>query len=264
MLFAPGVVSGVASQDGPSFTGDGDEFYFFRWDGGGANYLVMTRRDGVWTEPSAVPFSKEFDFAKASISPDGHSLVFCTSRGTSEREGREDYDLWLMERSEGTWIEPTRLGPEVNTEAIECCPVLSPSGDLYFHRDPSEGRGCEILVSTDNEGRRAEVENLGPLVNSELQEVDPTIAPDESYLVFCVRDREGGFGNNDLHVSFRDHEGAWSRPVNLGPGINSPQEELTPHVTPDGRYLLFSSNRSGVYEIYWVSTESIRSLWSGR
>jgi hypothetical protein len=56
---------------------------------------------------------------------------------------------------------------------------------------------------------------LGPSVNSEYNEADPFVAPDESYLIFQSK-RPGGFGNNDLYISFRNKGGQWCREsVNL-------------------------------------------------
>ncbi|MBT3242655.1 MAG: hypothetical protein HN352_05860 [Bacteroidetes bacterium] len=52
-------------------------------------------------------------------------------------------------------------------------------------------------------------------------------------------------------------DGAWSHPQNLGPKINSPATDGFAWVSHDGKYLFFSSDRRGTYDIYWVSLDSV-------
>jgi Tol biopolymer transport system component len=58
--------------------------------------------------------------------------------------------------------------------------------------------------------------------------------------------RPGGFGNVDIYVSRRERTGdPWGEPQNLGPNINTASIDNCPLVTPDGRFLIFLSNRPG-------------------
>lgn len=47
---------------------------------------------------------------------------------------------------------------------------------------------------------------------------------------------------------------------NLGPGVNSPQIDWFASVTPDGRYLFYSSNRTGAGDTYWVEAKVIEAV----
>ncbi len=49
-------------------------------------------------------------------------------------------------------------------------------------------------------------------------------------------------------------------PKNIGPGINSDKRDFCTMVTPDGKYLFFSSKRLGVGDIFWVDAEVIQAL----
>lgn len=49
-----------------------------------------------------------------------------------------------------------------------------------------------------------------------------------------------------IHIARRTAGGAWSAPRNLGPAVNTPQREFAPGLSPDGRYLFFTSERPGV------------------
>ena len=83
----------------------------------------------------------------------------------------------------------------------------------------------------------------------------PSIAADERYIIFDS-EREGGVGKADLWVSFRNADGTWGEGINLGNKVNTPGNESIPHMTPDGKYLFYTSNR----DIYWVSTDFVDSL----
>jgi Tol biopolymer transport system component len=81
------------------------------------------------------------------------------------------------------------------------------------------------------------------------------ISPDERYIVFDS-ERDGGMGLGDLYVCFREIDGSWSEAINLGDGVNSSDGEGIPHITPDGKYLFYTTHR----DIYWVSTDFIDAL----
>jgi Tol biopolymer transport system component len=108
-------------------------------------------------------------------------------------------------------------------------------------------------------GQYRDVENLGAPINTKYHEVDPFIAPNESYLIFCS-EKPGGFGRADIYVTFRSKRGEWSEPVNMGENINSSHSEYIPYVTPDGRYFFFTSNKSGDRDIYWVDAKVVGDL----
>jgi len=71
-------------------------------------------------------------------------------------------------------------------------------------------------------------------------DAQPTLSPD-GRAVYFASDRRGGHGGTDLYVSRRSADGTWSAPANLGPGVNTPCDELSPFISGDGRWLFFSS-----------------------
>ena len=79
----------------------------------------------------------------------------------------------------------------------------------------------------------------------------PFVAADGSYLLFQR--------NYDIHVSFRAASGAWLEPVRLPQPVSTPEAELCPVVSPDGRFLFFM--RSG--HVYWVDAAIIEDLRPG-
>jgi hypothetical protein len=71
----------------------------------------------------------------------------------------------------------------------------------------------------------------------------------------------GSFGATDYYISFRDSLDNWSRPVNMGPQINTPySREWSASVSPDGKYIFFMSDRMGGNTITRLSVESLQDF----
>ena len=81
-------------------------------------------------------------------------------------------------------------------------------------------------------------------------------------IIFGSWNRPGGFGKQDLWVSTRkDTEDAWSKPVNLGPVVNTPNNEGGPALSRDGTTLYFHSDRSGsvgLLDLYVTTRTKLR------
>jgi WD40 repeat protein len=79
-------------------------------------------------------------------------------------------------------------------------------------------------------------------LNTTFVEVDPYVAPDQSFVVFSSSGRPDDLGNGDLNIS--EHVNGVFQPArHLGAGINSPAREYCPIGSPDGRYFFFTSLR---------------------
>lgn len=109
---------------------------------------------------------------------------------------------------------------------------------------------------------------LGPEINKGDFIAHPYIAPDESYLMWDV-EREDGYGNSDIYISFKDKWGSWSPAENMGSLINTEYHDSSPQVTPDGKYLFFKRTAPQVMEdgskiqvgkSYWVDAKIIEDL----
>lgn len=87
------------------------------------------------------------------------------------------------------------------------------------------------------------ISNFTELValNSRRWESQPTISSDGSFIVFTST-RSGGVGDKDLWISYRESEGVYGTPQNLGKPVNSGDDEISPFIAPDGRTIFFASN----------------------
>jgi WD40-like Beta Propeller Repeat len=98
--------------------------------------------------------------------------------------------------------------------------------------------------------------NLGPTVNSTSMDRAPAISKDGLSLYFASNRPLTGFGGENIYVSQREtRDSEWGPPVNLGPNINTTDNEQVPALSRDGHLLFFASNRLGGFGgvDIWVS-----------
>jgi len=261
-LFAPDFVSTKYGELNSVFSPDGKEFYFSRREiPGKPSALMVTRMEGDrWTEPQPLPFSGTYSDIDLFLCPDNQRLVFCSSRPRAGgQEDRMNHDFWVVRRDGSGWSEPEPFAPEAVSPMEDYYPVVTLSGTLYFNSQ-REGRATnDIYASKFAGGKYLPAEKLPTPINTEYREFDAFVAPDEQTIIFSS-ERPGGIGGSDIYVSFRDKKGGWSEPVNLGPEVNSARSEYGAIISPDGRYLFFTSSKAGGEDIYWVSAEIVERL----
>ncbi|HJQ70766.1 MAG TPA: hypothetical protein VKA70_17460 [Blastocatellia bacterium] len=243
-VLAPGIISTNAEEYRISFSPDGKEAYFARGDAffpisRKATIYVTTLRDGRWGEPRVAPFSGKHSDIDPFISPDGKKLFFCSDRPV-DGAARDDFDIWVIEKSGKFWGEPRHLGSEVNSEADELYPSVSRKGRLYFGSDRPGGRGGWDIYEAEGkkDGRYINVKSLDESINTQGWEFNPLISPDGSALLFTALNRKEGFGLGDLYLCHREGD-RWYPPQNLGPRINTRNDEYHPSVSPDRTRLFF-------------------------
>lgn len=247
VLFAEGVVSTGFDDAHVAFTPDGRTLYFVRSTPDFAHWtvLVSRRADGGWSAPEVAPFSGRFDDADVFVTRDGRRLFFISNRPSSATgtEARPDTEIWVMERAGAGWGPPRHVA-ELSSPGDEWFPVLTDDGTIYFGSDRPGGRGKSDLWRARWLGDRfGPPENLGPAINGPDQEIEGLAFPDGRTLVFAAKGRPGGAGEYDLYASFWC-AGRWTAPAALGAGVNSKGWEFGPRLSPDGRTLYFTSNRS--------------------
>ena len=261
-VFAPGFVSTKFGELNSVFSPDGKEFYFSRRGiPGRPSVLVVTREEGDgWTEPRPLPFSGTYDDIDLFLCADNQRLVFCSSRPRAGgKEDRMNHDFWVSRRNGSGWSEPEPFAPEAVSPAEDYYPVVTLSGTLYFNSQ-REGRDTnDIYASKFSNGKYLPPEKLPAPINTSFREFDALVSPDEQTIIFSS-ERPGGIGGADIYVSFRDGRGDWSEPANLGPEVNSKRSEYGATISPDGRYLFFTSSKAGNEDIYWVSAKVIDNL----
>ena len=221
---------------------------------------IMKLKNGEWTEPYLAPFNELYPY-NFSVAPDDRTLYFTSMRSPDDHDKILQLDnIWVVEKTADGWSDTKMLGPSINSDThYENYPSVTSDGTIYYMRGPSDGSGAGLYRSRLKNGYYAEAENLGGIINANSSAADPYIAPDESYLIYCL-ELPGGYGEYDLYVTFQKKDGSWTEPVNLGGDINSSTLDARPYVTPDGKFLFYYSDQTGNGDIYWVNAKIIDRL----
>ncbi len=232
-VFAPGIVSTEEYHHGGSvFTPDMKAFYFTRFGGKkGEKYekrtaLVIQYKNNEWSEPVVATDVK---------------VPFFSTDGNIKYWGNK-----YKERTNSGWSELKSLGAHFKDIRIMRLTVSS-KGTYVFDEFGSGDGNNVIRYSRLKDGKHEKPRVFSKAINTGKWNEHPFIAPDESYLIWDA-EKEGGYGNQDLYISFRQKDGSWGAGINLGDKINTALNDTGARVTPDGKYLFFNRAR----DIYWV------------
>jgi len=284
-VYAPDIISTEFNERDAAFSPDGNEFFYSLKGSSYYSLIKVIRINDVWQKPIVASFSGKYSDIEPSYSPDGTKLFFVSNRPLSGESEPKDYDIWYVEKNKNKWEEPKNLGPPINTEANEFYPSFTKNGTIYFCAKYENGIGGEDLYFSElRDGNYQAPVNLGDSVNSAKDEFNSFVSSDGSFIMFTSMGWGAGFGGGDLWISFRKDHNRWTTPKNMGEQVNSPFFEYCPSLTPDGKFLFFTSNRSsgenysttsltykniisglrstlnGSQNIYWISTDFIRKL----
>jgi Tol biopolymer transport system component len=270
ILFGEGVITTPGEEMNAGFTPDGKTVYFTRIHTGQRLGIIYESRfvNGRWGAPEVVPFSGQYTDYDPVVSPDGTKLFFDSNRPLTGT-GRKDFDIWMVEKTATGWGQPKNLGDVINTKGDEFYASFASDGTLYFSSTRADTKGrMDIYRSRWRNGAFETPENLGDGVNSPFFEVDPYVAPDQSFVVFSATGRPDDLGNGDLYIS-EAVNGVFGPARHLGAGINSPAREYCPAGSPDGRYFFFTSFRGfgdGIPDKPWSTrdvADGMRSVLNG-
>ncbi len=254
-IFAPGIISTDQNELNSIFSPKGDEFFFAIYTKARKYVMMHTKQvNGVWKKPEVFPFSGEFTDVDMAFSPDGNTLYFCSNRPSIW--DRRQMDIWYCVRTSNGWSDPQNLGKPVNSAQDETYPWITQNGTMYFASSREGNLGeKDLYYSTVKNGKFSEPVQLGEAINSEHGEGDTYVAPDESYLIVSSWGRPDSHGRGDLYISFKKKDGSWSKVVNMGDTFNTASTEYCPAISPDGKYLFYTSGG----DIKWVDAKIIKS-----
>lgn len=199
-----------------------------------------------------------------SISPDGNTVFIYKNTGAKTGSG----DIWIS-RTKGDpteWSKPREFEGEFNSSYFETSACLAPGGKtMFFISERPDGKAsgngdvwmCERL----NRKQWNKPVNLGPLVNSQYDEISVTVHPNGK-TIFFASNSEKSMGGYDIFKSELVN-GKWTEPVNLGYPINTMADELHFNLSADGKKAYIASNRPGglgLYDIYEIDLEEYELL----
>jgi hypothetical protein len=256
-IFAPGLVS---TEEHFEFvltvSASGREIYFTRRMDGTDVIMVTRQSEEGWSKAEPAEALNGVGGFEQHASPSRDRVYFSRlapppgSKINGPPKTREEeammVGIWYIDRTDSGWSEPVYCthGMYVTTTSdgtIYTTDIRGPSG---------------VSRSAPTNGKYSELEMLGGGINDPAPGAHPCVAHDESFVVFDSKRDGGQGGESDLYVCFRNGDGSWGDAVNLGDEVNTDGPDFCPSLSPDGKYLFFSSRG----DIYWVSTEAIGRL----
>lgn len=191
------------------------------------------------------------------ITADGKYLYFASYPPASEVKRNNLQDIYRSVWEENKWAKPEQVkSPISDLENNDAVVGLSPDGQTMFIFRGSNGG--DILMSRFKGGEWQRPESLP--FNTIHKESSITISPDGKTLLF-VRKSKGGNGN--IYKCTLQEDGSWSTPKLLSKVVNSPFDEESPFLHPDGKTLYFSSkghSTMGGYDIF--KTTLVEGKWT--
>ena len=210
---------------------------------------VSYNKNGHWTRPKNLgpPLNTETHDATVGLSPDGQKLFLYRNA-----------DIYVSELKGNRWTKPLPLPPAINSGAVENSACISFDGkEIYFIRgktlNPETSNG-DIYVSKKINGKWSEAKRLSNIINTKYDEDGVFIHPDGKTLYFSSKGHNT-MGGYDIFRTVKQENGTWSKPVNLGFPVNSPDDDLYFVMAANGKDGYYSSVKKdglGFMDIYKI------------
>lgn len=217
--------------------------------------------------------SKRAEFSPAFPGGDEDIVYFTSSRENKETgnnnskiTGIRNNDIFTAKKNAlGQWDDIEPMEGMVNSEMDEGSATFSVDGKtMYFTRcitQKGESRGAQICSVQRSGGKWGKVVDVQLSPDSSITFAHPTLSPDGKYLYF-VSDMPGGEGGKDIWRS-EVNGGTYGAPVNLGPTINTPGDEMFPTMRENGTLYFSSTGHPGFggLDIYYAN-EIEEGVWN--
>lgn len=196
--------------------------------------------------------NSEYNEINPVISPDGKTLYFARISHPQNTHGdKGSQDIWYSEKDpSGQWGPGRRMAAPLNKEDYNCLYSITPDGSTMLVKGAYVGgnyetRGFSLSKRTANGWDVPKKINLPGYEGMSKGQFDcGFLSADGKTLLMAFSEKKNS-KEDDVYVSFRQKDGSWTKPMNLGSDINSSFTETTPFLAPDGVTLYFSSDREG-------------------
>lgn len=191
--------------------------------------------DGKWTGP----FVLFEGFCSPALSVTGDTMYF--ENGTAE--------AYFSVKKNLQWSAPVRILSKL--ESAHYMQVTN-KGNQYISSKPDETIGISDWCKLKFTASDTIAIGLGMPLNTAWDNLDFFVSKDESFIIVTTP-----FG---LAISYPKNDGTWTNPRNLGAKINYGLGMWGPQVTPDNKYLFYTTGTrpdySDVY-VYWVRVDGL-------
>jgi tetratricopeptide (TPR) repeat protein len=227
---------------------------------------LMASPVNVTIENLGQKINSKYEDKGPAITADGKKLFFNSRRPETtdapvdvEGDGKyfENIYFSVWDSVKNQWTDADQIPGQINqpNSHVACTGISADGKQIFIYKNDltnPEARGGDIFVSKVLNNKWKTPEPFGKPINTSYWEGGACISPDGKTLYF-TSERKGGYGNSDIWSAKRKTKTEWETPVNLGPEINSPNDEAGLFLAPDGKTLFFCSNSAnsmGGYDVF--------------
>ena len=177
-------------------------------------------------------------------------------------DNKYNEDIYVSYYDGGVWKTAEVVGAPLNTSGNEAALHLSKDDQqllIYYGRK----KNGDLYMSEFRKGKWQAPSPMPGMFNSRSRETTVSLSADMKEMFFVSASERESMGGTDIFYSVQGKNDHWSRPVHLGPEINTEYDEEGVHVSSGGDTLYFSSkghNSMGGYDVFM--SERINGQWS--
>lgn len=190
---------------------NGDEYSGITGIKNGDIIVSVKDEEGKWQKPEVIDteLNTDYDEGACCFTPDGKTMYLtqCPTDPSYPRYAT----ICTSQRSDASWSKASTIEVTRDTLSSYAHPAVSPDGYwLYFCSDMPGGMGgLDIWRMRVNNNGTGGVENLGPSINTEGDEMFPTFRPNGD--LYFSSDGHPGLGGLDIFIALPDSVGgSWT------------------------------------------------------
>ena len=236
-----------------AFTGDNRTMYATLVSATQRYTIVEAHYHGErWSAPKPVSFSGTWRDLEEVLAPDASYMIFASNRPivpggkpldafyAGRYSPKRGGNLWIVRRTPDGWGTPQRLPDAINANTSTFSPAVAADGTLYFMRATGPGGHFHLFVSHPEGGTYADAQPA-TFADSRYGEFDPTVAADDSVVIFSSTRAPVPHGTDHLFIAVR-RNGEWSTPRDLGLPINAGGHDVEARLSPNAKQLYYSTS----------------------
>ncbi len=217
--------------------------------------FVSYKENELWTKPKSVSSSINTNLhdAPIALSVDGQALF------TYKDNGDDHGDLYISTQQDTSWTVPQKLKGEVNSYSWEGnCSMTADGKNLYFSSERGGGYGGKDIYRATllSDSVWGNVVNLGDSINTAFDDDAPFIHPDGITLFYSSKGKNSMGGYDILQAKLKWQDSTFSKPINLGYPINTPDDDIYYVLSANGERGYYASGKKGgegLKDIYSVT-----------
>lgn len=191
--------------------------------------------------------NNEFEEIQPILTRDGQTMYFVRSLNPKNEGGKDSgQDIWVAKKTgDTTWSKPESIGFPINNKENNGILGVSTDGKTIFISNEYLKKKMDpgVSVSTRGEDGQWSAPTILDIKDFTIQKgyLGGYWMRDEKSMLLTMKS-EGAIGREDLYVTFKEQDGSWSKPKNLGNTINTVGFEISPFYSEEDSILYFASN----------------------